>query len=62
MATFTGRIKYRSERKRKRSFLLANRPFCKGIVLRALVRTPKKPNSAKRKIVQFRVKCGGSTQ
>nr|YP_008757400.1 small subunit ribosomal protein 12 [Leucocytozoon caulleryi]BAN94680.1 small subunit ribosomal protein 12 [Leucocytozoon caulleryi] len=42
-------------KKNKKSFLLNKCPQKKGIVLKILIRTPKKPNSALRKIAKIKL-------
>ncbi|MCF7906760.1 30S ribosomal protein S12 [Patescibacteria group bacterium] len=44
--------------KRKRTFLKRGRPFLRGICLKVTTQTPKKPNSALRKIARVRLSNG----
>ncbi|XP_050686794.1 40S ribosomal protein S12, mitochondrial-like [Eriocheir sinensis] len=50
----TGPIK----KKRKNKNPLVNRPFARGVVLKTLIKKPKKPNSANRKCVLVRLTTG----
>jgi small subunit ribosomal protein S12 len=45
-------------KKRKRKSATDGRPFLKGVVLKTLIRKPKKPNSANRKCVRVRLSTG----
>uniref|UniRef100_A0A0V0G7L1 Small ribosomal subunit protein uS12m n=1 Tax=Triatoma dimidiata TaxID=72491 RepID=A0A0V0G7L1_TRIDM len=45
-------------KKRKNTNPLEGRPFAKGVVLKTLVKKPKKPNSANRKCVLVRLSIG----
>lgn len=45
-------------KKRKNKNPLDGRPFAKGVVLKTLVKKPKKPNSANRKCVLVRLSIG----
>lgn len=44
--------------KRKRKHVFDGQPFAKGVVLRTLVKKPRKPNSANRKCVLLRLSTG----
>lgn len=44
--------------KNKRKPLFDGQPLCKGVVLRTLVKKPRKPNSANRKCVLLRLSTG----
>lgn len=61
MSTFNQLLK-RSARRTKKSKnkvpVLKNNPQLKGICLKVFVRTPKKPNSALRKVVKLRLSNG----
>ncbi len=63
MATIN-QVSRKEYRKRKPSYcstpLLKNRPYIKGICTVVRITSPKKPNSAERKIVRVKVK-GGKT-
>lgn len=48
---------YRKNKKKKKS-PLDGKPFVKGVVLKTLIRKPKKPNSANRKCVLVRLSIG----
>ncbi|OAD57455.1 40S ribosomal protein S12, mitochondrial [Eufriesea mexicana] len=48
---------YRKQRKKKKN-PLDGKPFAKGVVLKTLIRKPKKPNSANRKCVLVRLSTG----
>ena len=58
MVTINQLIIHKKEKKKKynKTPLLEKCPHKKGICVRVLIRTPKKPNSAKRKIVKIRFK------
>lgn len=43
---------------KKRKPIFDGQPFCKGVVLRTLVKKPRKPNSANRKCVLLRLSTG----
>lgn len=45
-------------KQRKRKSATDGRPFLKGVVLKTLIRKPKKPNSANRKCVRVRLSTG----
>ena len=45
-------------KKKKRSIALEGSPFKKGVVLKTLIKKPKKPNSANRKCVRVRLTNG----
>ena len=61
MATIN-QISKKLYRKRKSSYsgtpLLRNRPYIKGVCVAVRITSPKKPNSAERKIVRVKVKGG----
>lgn len=42
-----------------RKFPLVNRPFAKAVVLKTLIKKPKKPNSANRRCVRVRLSITG---
>lgn len=43
---------------KKRKHVFDGKPFCRGVVLRTLVKKPRKPNSANRKCVLVRLSIG----
>ncbi|CAL7943430.1 unnamed protein product [Xylocopa violacea] len=45
-------------KKRKKKNLLNGKPFAKGVVIKTLIKKPKKPNSANRKCVLVRLSIG----
>jgi small subunit ribosomal protein S12 len=61
MATIN-QVSKKQYRKRKSSYsatpLLRNRPYIKGVCVVVRITSPKKPNSAERKIVRVKVKGG----
>ncbi len=48
----------KTKRKRSKSALLGGNPFRRGVVLRVFTVTPKKPNSALRKVCRVRLSNG----
>jgi len=46
------------KRKRKRKSATGGKPFIKGVVLKTVIKKPKKPNSANRKCVRVRLSTG----
>ncbi|XP_031634734.1 40S ribosomal protein S12, mitochondrial [Contarinia nasturtii] len=51
------RIPYIRTMKKKRH-IFDGKPLCRGVVLRTLIKKPRKPNSANRKCVQLRMSTG----
>lgn len=47
---------YKKQKKKKNP--LSGKPFAKGVVMKTLIRKPKKPNSANRKCVLVRLSTG----
>ena len=45
-------------KKKKRRTVMFGRPFMKGVVVRVLIKKPRKPNSANRKCVRVRTSMG----
>lgn len=56
MSTFNQVLKYKRKKKLKSTRLaLEKNPQKRGICLKLLIKTPKKPNSAKRKVTRLRL-------
>ena len=63
MATLTQLIKKPriKKNKRKKARLLEGSPQRKAVCTKVYIQTPKKPNSAKRKVAKLRFSCGAKT-
>ena len=63
MATLTQLIKKPriKKSKRKKARLLEGSPQRKAVCTKVYIQTPKKPNSAKRKVAKLRFSCGAKT-
>lgn len=56
MVTISQLIRKKRKKKRKKSYsLLKNRPQLKGICIKVFTKSPKKPNSAIRKVAKIRL-------
>jgi small subunit ribosomal protein S12 len=59
MSTISQIIKKGRKKKGKKRSLFKGQPFAKGICIRVLIKTPKKPNSALRKVAKVKLSTGG---
>lgn len=54
--------RFKKKLKYKRTKIFQGKPHCRGMIKQMLIRTPKKPNSSKRKIVRVLLKFSKKLQ